>query len=267
MSLHRFYLLPFLVLILIRSSGFSEVLFQGGGVYDINYRINDSVSIDRNTPLAQTHVTLNSGGWVDKEVYCLGSSQFTLNGGHVEGYLNFWKNSTGEINGGSVKSRVYIGDESSVVINHVTIGDLTLVWNNSNAVINGGSFGFTPSIGYQQGILATENAYVTINGGLIKGLLVGFRDNAAYDMSTIKLAGSNFKMNGMDISYGQYYASDFVRDSVGGIGLLTGTLANGDSLNANVYINDGACLYLIPEPASLSLLALGATLTGRRRRK
>jgi hypothetical protein len=247
---------------------FSDAIFQDGGTHIVDYRIiNGSIIIDQGIPEAHTHVILNPGGWVDRDVYCLSSSKFTLNGGYVDGYLNFWGNSTGEIQNGRVDRRLYAGDQSSVVINNVYVGDLVLAWNDSHVVVKSGTFGFRTTFGFHRGILATENALVTINGGLISGLLVGSRDNGAYDMSTIMVSGSNFKLNGSELNYGQYYAADFVRDSVGKIGLLTGTLANGDLLNANVYINDGACLYLVPEPTTISLLALGAVLAGRKRRK
>jgi hypothetical protein len=255
------------LLLLFNALGYSDVIFEGGGTYIIDYRIrNQSVYIDQNTLEAQTHVILNPGGRTDSDVLCFGSSIFTLNGGYAEGFLNFLDTSTGDIQSGTIYSRLYAQEESSVAIHNVDLGDLLITWNESHVAIYGGTFGYKPSITYQQGICAVENSLITVYGGSMRGILVGHRDNTAFDTSTIRIFGSNFKHNGNDINYGKYYATDFMRDNIGYIGSLTGTLANGDSLHSNVYIYDGACLELIPEPTTLSLLALGSIALFKRKR-
>jgi hypothetical protein len=48
---------------------------------------------------------------------------------------------------------------------------------------------------------------------------------------------------------------------------LTGTLANGDQLGVNFYIGNSASITLVPEPATLFLLGLGAAMLSGLRRK
>jgi hypothetical protein len=46
---------------------------------------------------------------------------------------------------------------------------------------------------------------------------------------------------------------------------LTGTLANGDIINSQFQIGNSASIVLVPEPATLLLLGLGAVIMKRKR--
>lgn len=242
----------------------STVTYEGGGTHIIGYRIMDTIDIDRYTPLAQTHVILESGGRVDRDVYCSGLSRFTLNGGTIDGYLRNMGNSIGIINSGTI-GRLIPSHESTVEIKNVDVEELLLTWDQSQVIINGGVYGSADLGSWNRGIMATANTQITIQGGSFKGLHAGNRDNGPYDMSTITLVGSNFALNGIELGKGRYYRSDFVPDSLGKIGILTGNLANGEFMSCDAYIYDGACIELIPEPCTLSLLAFGGLLLRRRR--
>mgnify|MGYP000114969335 CR=1 FL=1 len=251
-------------LFLLNSSAFS-ILYEDGGTHTIDYRIKyfETVYIDQNVRDAQTHVILASGGIADNDVWCFGKSKFTSEGGYLRNTLRLLDNSTGILQEGIIGDS-YLTQNSTLEINGGEIQDDIILFDNAQVVVNGGEIGFEPSTGYKRGIQATENSLVTVNGGSIKGLLAGHRDNGPYDTSTIQVVGNGFKLNGSNINAGQYYASDFTPDSLGYIGTLSGTLASGETINSEIYIYDGSCLHLVPEPATFSLFTLGAMLAVRK---
>jgi len=108
------------------------------------------------------------------------------------------------------------------------------------------------------------NGSVTVSGGFIGlTILVGYKNSSTwpvYDTSTLTLIGSDFRIDGNPLENGRYYMTDFSS------GHITGILQNGDSLDNDFEIWDGASLIIIPEPYTFSLLALGAMLAGRKKR-
>ena len=84
------------------------------------------------------------------------------------------------------------------------------------------------------------------------------KPNIALLSNIIKKLGYDFEVDGWAASYGIY-------ESFHGDAILTGILANGDSLNTTIQIRDDAQLILaIPEPATLLLLGLGAVVLRRK---
>ena len=101
------------------------------------------------------------------------------------------------------------------------------------------------------GVDANDNSRVSISGGLFESLRAG--RSSGDHTSLITIAGSGFN-----------YPFGEIPDSAG---TLTGMLANGDPIDAPFSIYDNASIVLVPEPATLSLLALGGLALLSRRRK
>lgn len=123
---------------------------------------------------------------------------------------------------------------------------------------------------------AFGNSMVTVTGGDIYGdlqvigagtiLYSGGQVHDGFDMwnyGRIIVSGSNFAINGNPVVLGEYSCPGANCDR-----LLTGQLASGE-LFANEFWIHGylSKLVLIPEPATLLLLGLGASSLWRRRRR
>jgi hypothetical protein len=117
----------------------------------------------------------------------------------------------------------------------------------------------TMSSGSVNNLFVCHNSQVTISGGTI-----------GYDLSLLQNAeliiyGSNFAIDENPVGFGE------ITSILGGIyrdepsRLLTGTLANGDAFNNHFKIGDYASITLVPEPATLLLLGLGAVVLRRKR--
>ncbi|KKK75608.1 hypothetical protein LCGC14_2872020, partial [marine sediment metagenome] len=89
---------------------------------------------------------------------------------------------------------------------------------------------------------ASDNSQVSISGGAILGdIYAGTNSN---DGSTITFAGSNFRINGTSVGYGEY--DTMGRDSVHAT--LTGTLANDEPVDNEFYIYGSSSIVLVPDP-------------------
>ena len=83
------------------------------------------------------------------------------------------------------------------------------------------------------------------------------------DVSILEITGTDFAINGTPVAYGEY-----TNGGTGEIhGTLTGTLANGDSINSGFWIYDNSKMVLTLEPATMAMLALGGLVIIRRKRK
>ena len=117
--------------------------------------------------------------------------------------------------------------------------------------------------GSVDGVSATDNASITVSGGVItEDLLNGFN---VYENGVIYIVGSNFQVNGQPISFGDKLSN------YGLSGTISGVLTDGSSFNNTFVIhNTGnfagtADIVVIPEPATLSLLAIGALFSRKRK--
>jgi len=192
------------------------------------------------------HGVLASEGTVNSFLIALrsyGTSAVSITGGSV-GYLGAYGFSTVSISGGSVGTGGFAANDSSVV--SVTGGSVPYLnaYGFSTVDISGGSVD-----------LATwDSSTVDISGGSV-GYLGAYGGTVTFDANDMVI-GSGLSLDG---------------DRVLGIGILSGEWLDGTLWTVNIVANESTATILapgaqIPEPATLSLLALGGLLALRRRR-
>ena len=103
--------------------------------------------------------------------------------------------------------------------------------------------------------LGAVGGQIVVSGSLIAS------DISVYANSSITFYGSDFAINGVSVT-GTFGA---LPDGSERYGTLPGTLANGDTLNNGISINDNAQLTLVAEPATLLLFGLVAVMLRRKR--
>jgi hypothetical protein len=100
-------------------------------------------------------------------------------------------------------------------------------------------------------LVPCDSGHLTICGGSWVWL-------EAENNSYVTIEGSNFAIDGIPVDSGE------ITSTGGEFRRLTGTLANGDIINNQFRVNDSSKLFLVPEPATLLLLGLGAVMLRKR---
>jgi len=287
----------------------ATLVFNDGGVHNIDYLIDDDVLVDYQASGMKTTVNLFDGGRINYMLQALEDSHINISGGKIGGpYFYAYDRSKVNISGGSICYRFYADNNSQVSISggqfyylfahgssqidmtggafHYDffaydtsqidivggrIGFSLYGLNNSNISISGGTIGNhlyardKSQIDITGGLIgfslyANNNSQVSISGGLISNELIA--DNS----SVLTIYGSDFAVDGLDFGYGE------LTSILGGgwndepARYLTGTLLSGDLLNNDFYIGHDASIVLIPEPATLLLLGLGAVMVMLKRK-
>jgi len=178
-----------------------------------------------------------------------------VNGGNIW-QLSACNNSTIKVDGGSISSWIIGSGNSEILVNSGTIGT---IWSDGHSLVtvNGGAI---------YAVSAFGNGTAEVRGGTLLNAIQTWSSGKIY------LYGTNFSVGGVELNYG-----DSLRDYgvIGGpnfndlTGVITGTLLDSSLLNCefSVPLNNpgGADIIVIPEPATLCLLALGGLFLRRRR--
>jgi len=214
----------------LNTYGSSQVTVSGGTV---NYGYGSLNTYDTSQVIVSGG-HLNYGGG---SLNTYGSSQVTVSGGTVNygyGSLNTYDMSVVTVSGGAVSGCIYAYNSSTVKLSDGTVTG----WLHGD-------------------IYAFNSSHVDIipSGGGVSQLLY------AYDTSTVTIHGYDFRTTGGLTLDG---------DKVLGMGILNGRWFGPDDTMWTMTIsqNDaGATIRVVPEPATLSLLALGGLAVIRRRRR
>lgn len=243
------------------------VEFNDGGVWDIDYEINDDVGVDFETPGMGTTVNFLEGGSIPPRnpLVAFEDSIINISGGDIYNLIAY-DSSQMTISGGSINYFSPSGDSQIDILG----GSITSLNANSRtkADITGGEI---------TSIQANEYSEIDILGGLIIDLYA--REHSQFNVSggqfgewiaaggdaAITIIGSGFAVDGTDVGYGEllsitggYYEGEPQR-------LLTGTLLNGDPLEVPFRIGESGRVILVPEPATLLLLSFGGLILRRKK--
>jgi hypothetical protein len=101
---------------------------------------------------------------------------------------------------------------------------------------------------------------ITVSGGTIG--TIAFYEIIAESSGMIYLNGSDFSVDGHILSIGESLRNYGVSYNIWLTGTITGTLQDGSSLNNIFFIEEAtnADIMVVPEPATLLLLGLGAVM-------
>jgi hypothetical protein len=216
------------VLVMAADQGFGVVDFNDGATHNINYMIRlDDVRVDYQAPGKQTTVNMLAGG----------SSYFPMT-------TNVYNNGRLNIFDGSEVFFLYAHDNCKITMSGGFSHSL-YTYNSSQLTMSGGTVSY---------LYAGGSSNVIMSGGTIK------TDMVLTTNAELILDGSNFAVDGNPVGFGEITSllgGDYSNEPYRA---LTGTLVDGDMLNSPFRIGDYASIVLVPEPATLLLLGLGAAM-------
>lgn len=276
----------------------ADVTFNNGQSNTVDYTIDDNVEVKNSTTVnlpTSGRITgltrvwdasrLNvSGGTIDgyvdsynySKIYISngtlkadllgnGSSYIKITGGKIvandEGNLQMSDTSEllfagGQIgvNGGSSATDLSVEDSAFATITGGNIERLS-TFDNGETEIRGGTIGYAS---WQIAALLHQQSSTHVYGGdFIGDIRLGSNPSWLDESCELYVHGTNFTINGSPVEYGTYINinrpdyTDYY---------LTGTLLSGEAISNHIRLYDYTSLVLVPEPATLLLLVLGAVI-------
>ncbi len=258
------------------------LLYDYGGVYEVDFPIvehsNSTVYIRDSVSGVPTIVNLVSGGSISCSVAVQDTSEFNMYAGMVgrpgqnNGVVFLYDSGKFNMYGGLVGATVYLrggewlvasgGSEFNLyggTVGESSFSEMRLGEGGSSDEFNvyGGSVTgaiwllhtsefnmYNGSVGGN--VKANGTGSVYLRGGAVGG------DLLMWDNSSLIVEGSGF-----NYPYGTYTSM---------MGILTGTLLNGDLICTPFELHGYSTMTLIPEPATLTLLCVGVLCAIRRKR-
>jgi len=221
--------------------GFGVVYFNDGNIHNVDYKILEQVEVG-NDPTTNNPTALN-----------------LLQGSSTRLSVNNYDNSTTTLAGGSILGSLQLNDYASAQLLTGTISYQLMAYQNSTAVVDGGNIG--------EYIIVLNSANVEIFGGSIgSGIRVGqHSDNPIATFNAVTIYGRDFMVDGNPVEYGEFHSQ------LGGSLFkeptrhVSGILSSGEELDTDFWVGQNGTILLIPEPATLLLLGLGAVMLRKRR--
>ncbi|MBN1437482.1 MAG: PEP-CTERM sorting domain-containing protein [Sedimentisphaerales bacterium] len=163
-----------------------------------------------------------------------------ISGGNIF-ILEMYNNATLSMTGGEVLD-ISARDNCSITISGGYASQVT-TFQNANVTVTGGTLEYAS---------VSDNSVVTFSGGTNNWFTYASRGG------TIRLDGTGFAVDGQPLSQG-----DNVRDLGLTTGTITGTLADNSPFSTYFTLDNGNII-IVPEPLTLSLLALGGLIIRRK---
>lgn len=211
------------------------LLFDDGRIHNIDYTINENIEVKDGASFGlPTTVNLLLGGRINASLTAFDNSKINLTGGKIEGSIKAWDHTEVVFSGGVINGNFDLADYSTATISGGLIGGCLCVFNGSEVTISGGSVAGD--------LMVFDMSQVVISGGFIAWVITA--GGEYQDVSVITVVGNNFAINRQSVDYGEFDTDG--KDSVHRI--LTGTLANGDELNNDFYIEGRSIIVLEQSP-------------------
>ena len=200
------------------------------------------VRVDYDYPGMGTTLNVVTGGKIAEDLGVFENGHVNLLGGEIAGNLFVAKDSRAVVYGGTIGMALFSVENSWVTVLGGVVGSKVEAFGNSRIDISDGIFNY---------VIAGDYGQLNISGGTFKNALMTIDD------SIMTIYGTGFAINGLSVGYGPITVSS---------GILTGTLASGELINNN-FVCENANIVLVPEPATVLLLGLGALAISPRRRQ